>query len=533
MNVSRVAMVLLTLTGIVQVPVVQAHEHPADTPVPTRFGAIAFETSCKPEVAADFNQGVALLHSFWHDEAGRVFTAVAAADPDCGMAYWGQAMAAFHPYSSTPSDADLAAGRKALAQAGTARENTAREAAWLAAVSTLYKDYVPSNHIANERRFATTMGALAAAYPNDIEARAFYALALLAAADPADTSLANQKKAVALLNPLFERYPDHPGFAHYIIHACDHPQMAQQGVEAAKRYASIAPAAPHALHMPSHIFARLGLWQDDIRSNLASRAAAEKPGVRGENRLHALEFLEYAYLQTGQYDEAQAVVTDARAVQSADVNYPDYYFTVQARFPSLLAIESQDWNTAATLQPVAGAHWYSHAHTLLANAMGAGHLRDGEAGRKAAATLDQLMAKIAVKIPRGSSSAHLRDEIYAWAAFSQGDFDSAARLLRPIADRQAKAGKGEVELPAREMLADMLLLDGKPREALEQYRVSLRTDPNRLNALVGAVRAAERSGGRDLAIEYRRELSTRCPTANGAALTMLSELNICSRRPAS
>jgi tetratricopeptide (TPR) repeat protein len=528
MDVSRLALLLFAAASLAQ-----AHEHPADGPAPAQLGAVSFETSCKPEVAGDFNQGVALLHSFWHDEAGRTFEKVAAADPDCAMAYWGQAMASFHPYASTPTAEDLAAGRRALTRGDTAREKSAREAAYLHAVGLLYAGYEPARDFVYARKFSTAMGALVAAYPDDIEARAFYALALLASDAPGDTSLANSKKAVVILYPLMRQHPGHPGFAHYIIHACDNPEMAQRGAEAARRYASIAPAAPHALHMPSHIFARLGLWQDDIRSNLASKAAAESATgmhVGAENRLHAMEFLEYAYLQRGQYDEARAIATEAPGVNAADTRYADYYLTVQARFPTLLAIETQDWSIAAALQPVAGAHWYSHAQTLLANAIAAGHRRDADAGKKAADTVDQLLAKVPQKIPQGSSSANVRDEVYAWAAFSRRDVERAIRLLRPIAKRQAKAGKGEVELPAREMLAEMLLLEGKPREALEEYRASLRTDPNRFNALVGATMAAEQSGGRELATEFRHPLSVLCPDANGSALTTLVSLNVCSRR---
>jgi hypothetical protein len=277
----------------------QAHEHGTDEPVPAKLGSVSFQTSCTPGVAADLNRGVALLHSFWHDEAGRTFEKAAATDPECAMAYWGEAMADFHLYSSTPGDEDLKNGRAALIRAAAAHEKGPREIAYLRALDTLYEGYKPSDNSVYARRFADAMEEVAGKYPQDLEAKTFYALALLGADPPGDTTLNSSKKAVALLNPLLTRHPDHPGIAHYIIHACDNPQMAEQGVAAARRYAQIAPAAPHALHMPSHIFARRGLWADDIRSNLASKAAAEDPTkkIGGENRLHAMEFLEYAYLQ--------------------------------------------------------------------------------------------------------------------------------------------------------------------------------------------------------------------------------------------
>jgi tetratricopeptide (TPR) repeat protein len=291
--------------------------------------------------------------------------------------------------------------------------------------------------------------------------------------------------------------------------------MAQQGLEAARRYAAIAPAAPHALHMPAHIFARLGLWEDDIRSNLASKAASEVtsgPRIGAENRLHAMEFLEYAYLQNGQFNEARAIVTEAATVKRADTNYDDYYLTVQARFPMLLAIESRDWAMAAALQPVPGAHWYSEAHTLLAHAVAAGHRHDVNAAKAAVSRFDELLTKAVGSrpLPPGTSAANLRDEIYAWAAFAQGDSARAIALLRSTAYLQSKVGKGEVELPAREMLADTLLLAGRSAEALEEYETSLASDPNRFNGLLGAARAARKLGRTAVAARYYARLNPRC-----------------------
>jgi tetratricopeptide (TPR) repeat protein len=500
----------------------QAHEHGADTVIPEKVGSVAFATSCSPKMGADFNRGVALIHSFWHDEARRSFDKVAAADPECAMAYWGQAMASFHLYSSTPSADDLKDGRAALARAATARKKSPREIAYLRAVETLYDGFNPSDYIGAATRYATAMGELAQKYPQDLEATAFYALALLAAEKPGDTSLTNARKAVALLNPLLKQHPDHPGLAHYVIHACDNPQMSDQGVEAARTYAQIAPAAPHALHMPSHIFARRGLWDDDIRSNLASKAAADNPKIGGENKLHAMEFLEYAYLQTGQFDKARAIADEAKTVKADEVHYHDYYLTVEARFPALLAIESQGWTTALNLQPIAGAHWYSHATTLLANAIAAGHMRNADAATQAAKTFDTLTEKFPERLTTGSSSAHLRDEVHAWAFFARGDTKSAIDLLRPIADRQEIVGKGEVELPAREMLAEMLLIDGKAREALDEYQRSLKSDPNRFNALLGAAKAAEQVGDTKLAAEHYKKVLGNSPAGSGAAIGMLS-----------
>lgn len=338
---------------------------------------------------------------------------------------------------------------------------------------------------------------------------------------PHDLQLANPRKAFAILNPLFR---EHPGIAHYIIHACDNPRMAHDGLNAARHYAEIAPQVPHALHMPAHIFARLGLWQDDIASNLASKAAAEAAGLHhgAENRLHAMEFLEYAYLQTGRFDEAKAIVTEAATVQPTDVDprYPNMWVAVEARYPALLAIETKDWKMAEHLQPVADAGPSSQLATLLAHAEGAAHLHDQKAASDALKQLESLASKDS----RASESA-AAIETRAWIDFTRGNLKDAVAVLEPLADRQAKIGKGEVEIPAREMLADMLLQSGQPTEALAQYRQSLASDPNRFNALLGAIEAAKQSGQSRAVESYYRALRANCPHADGAAVKELEREN--------
>jgi tetratricopeptide (TPR) repeat protein len=503
-----------------------AHEHTGGLPTPAELGSVSFQTSCKPDVQADFNRGVALIHSFWHEEARRTFDGIVKADPDCAIAYWGQAMASFHFYSGTQTAADLSATGAALEKADTASKKSAREAAYIAAMHRLYEVYKPSDLPEFARRFAEAIRGVVSRFPEDVDAKAFYALALLASVAPGDQSLSKEKEAVAVMAPALRQHPDHPGLVHYTIHACDHPNMARQGLAAARRYAALAPAAPHALHMPSHIFARLGMWEEDIRSNLASKAASEDTSgahIGAENRLHAMEFLEYAYLQSGRFEEARMLVAEARTVKSADTNYADYYLTVQARFGLLLAVETQDWEMAARLETVPDAHWFSEAQTLLARAMAAGHLRDARIGVTVAKAFDDLLVKAKVPpLAPASSSSHLHDEIFAWTSFAQGDSRKALTLLRPVAERQSKVGKGEVELPAREMLADMLLLDHRPAEALEEYQLSLRTDPNRFNGLIGAARAAEQAGRGALATKFYRTLAANCPSASGTAREMLS-----------
>jgi tetratricopeptide (TPR) repeat protein len=496
----------------------------------TRLGSVAFEISCKPDVKPDFNRGVGFLHSFWYEAAKETFAKVTAADPGCAMAYWGEAMTGFPQVNGWPDAAAVADAEHALASADTASERTPREAAWIQTLHVFYDGFRREDARAHARAYADAMAALAAAYPQDLEAQVFYALALLASDPRDDVALVNARKAYAILDPLFAQHPDHPGIAHYIIHACDNPQMAQQGLAAARRYASIAPASPHALHMPGHIFARLGLWPDDVQSNLASRAAAEHPdGMRvgAENRLHAMEFLEYAYLQMGKYAEAQAIVTDARTVRAADVDprYPRYYAIVEARFPSMYAVETQDWPMAAGLEPVPGGDAYSQALTLLARVTAAAHRHDARAADQALRVIEGL-ARQDAQSPAGSLGHTLPDEIRAWAAFTRGDLAHARALLQPLAERQDHVGKGEVERPAREMLADMLLLHGDARQALEEYQAALSSDPNRLNALLGAGEAAERLGQRALAKDYYLRLLANCAAANGAAKELLAHASM-------
>jgi tetratricopeptide (TPR) repeat protein len=481
------------------------------------LGSVAFENSCKPQVKARLNHAVALLHSFWLDEAQRAFREVAVADPECAIAQWGVAIASLHQINGDPSAADIEAGNAALARADAAREKTPREADYIGALHAFYDGYSQDRYFEHARAYADAMQTVAAAYPRDPEAAAFYALGLLASIAPDDLTLERSRRAVALLYPLLRDYPDHPGIAHYIIHACDHPQMARDGLVAARRYAKIAPAAPHALHMPSHIFARLGLWQEDIKSNLASKTASEKLHASAENRLHAMEFLEYAYLQIGHDAEAERIAQEAVTVKASDVNpaYPDYFEIVQARFQALLAIETQDWSRAASLEPIAGAGTYSQGLTLLAHAIAAGHTGDTTAADAAEQAYESRVAREPI-VRAGGGMDTVRREIQAWAEFARGHPDTAITILEPISERQRMVGKGEVELPAAEMMAEVLLQSGKATQALQAYQASLATDPNRLNGLLGAGRAAEASHQSVLARRYYREALKLCAGAGDA-----------------
>jgi tetratricopeptide (TPR) repeat protein len=503
-----------------------AHEHSDQIPADVKLGTVSFEISCKPELQPDFNRAIALLHSFWHSEAQQAFEKIAVADTNCAIAHWGEAMSHFHLGLSWPSPADLTAGAEALNKADAATEKTPREATYIRALRVLYDNFKPEDSWVSFQLYAQAMAQLGAAYPSDLEAKVFYALALGLSQPPDDVELVETKKEVQLLTPLLHEYPDHPGIAHYLIHACDTPQLAQQGLEAARRFAQIAPASPHALHMPGHIFARLGLWHEDIRSNLASKAAAENAHGGAENRLHAMEFLEYAYLQIGHDEEARAIIAEAKRIPHSEVDprYGNYYAIVQVRFPTMFAIETHDWIAAARSEPLAGDDGSGRGLTLLAHAIAAGHLRDHVLA-KATLLATHVLMKEQMKgrpLPRsGTAEAIFMDEIHAWTDFANRDLRGAVRLLRPIADRQDKVGKGELDLPVREMMAEMLLIDGKTDESLREYQASLKSDPNRFNGLLGGAKAAEQLGQRDLAVGYYRTLLTNCAGANGEAMAEL------------
>ena len=505
----------------------QAHQHSdaSSAPPPTHLGIVSFEISCSPQVTPDFNRAVALLHSFWHEQAKATFEKVAAAEPECAMAYWGEALTDFHQILDLPSPADIAAGQRALAMADGAHEKSPREAAYIQALHAFYDGYEEKDYYVHAQRYAQAMEKLVAVYPTDVEGKVFYALSLLAADADDDVTLVNPRKAVAVLAPLLQQHPDHPGIAHYMIHACDNPQMARLGLSAARRYASVAPAAPHALHMPAHIYARLGLWQDDIQSNLASKAASERTTrahIGAENRLHAMEFLEYAYLQTGQDERARALVEEGRTIEQADLDptFAGYFSTVEARFAALYTIETQDWNSAARLQPIPQGGRFSLGLTLLAHAMAAGHRHDAQAGREAAETFNQHLE--GVQLPPGVAIPTVRDEIHAWSDYAEGHLEEALTLLRSIADRQDRFGKEEVDLPAREMLAKMLQLEHRPTEAFREYQASLRSDPNRFNTLLGAAQTAEELRHHSLAVRYYRQLLANCGSASGVAIEQLA-----------
>jgi hypothetical protein len=482
-----------------------------------KLGSVQFPISCGAESQKPFERAVAMLHSFEYEQAESGFKQVAAKDPKCAMAYWGEAMTLFHLLWARPSKADLQHGNELAQKAQELKPKTKREQEYVDAVSALYQ----TGEIEHKKRlanYASAMEKVANDNPKDTEAQAFYAVALLGAAPEDDPTHAQARKAVAILTRIFEAQPDHPGVAHYIIHSCDNPQMAPLGLAAAREYAKIAPASPHAVHMPSHIFARLGLWQDSIASNAAALRAADKMQAMhfhtAHHRMHAMDYMHYAYLQIGDNQNAKAVSDAMAKMNRAEIEteYQDYYDDMVSSMAARYAIERRQWKEALALQPLEKARPQQKVVTYWARAVAAGHLHDAAAAQDALKHYDELLETI-----RKSSTSYHADllknehkETQAWAAYAEAKSEDAIRMLREVADTQDKVGKGETESPAREMLADMLLEMNRPKEALAEYEVALKTDPNRFNELSGAAHAAEKLDQKEKAAQYYAQLVKNC-----------------------
>ena len=489
------------------------HHHDADE----KLGTVSFATSCAPAVQSQFERGVALLYSFEYEVADAQFEEVAKKDPGCTMAYWGQAMTLYHELWNRPSKADLAQGAELLAKARSLKPPTARERDYVLALSVFYSDTDKLDHHQRAIAYAEAMQGVHERNPNDHEAAIFYALSLLASGPEHDPNLTNAKAAVAILSKLYDEQPNHPGIAHYIIHSCDNPAMASLALPAARKYASIAPSSPHAVHMPSHIFARLGLWRDDINSNLAAIRVADSMAAHHHmmhHKVHSMDFLEYADMQIGDDSSAKATIEQIAAIrpEQMDPEFENYLLVRQAEGPAKYALERRQWKEALGLQPSAGAPPDVQLVTYWGRAVAAGHLHDAVAAQDALKHYDELL-EATRKGPRPYIVDGLKNEhqlVQAWAAYAAGNSDDAVRLLRAVADDQDKVGKAETELPAREMLADMLLDLQRPQEALTEYEISLRTDPNRFNGLYGAAQAATQVQQKEKASTYYTQLLQNC-----------------------
>ena len=493
----------------------EGHHHDMDAS--EKLGNVSFQTSCSADVQRDFEHGVALLHSFGYSQAEVQFDAVVAKDPHCAIARWGQAMSLYHQLWDRPEAATLKQGRERLEAAQKTGAKTQRERDYIAALAVFYRGDEKMDFHQRTVAYSQAMKKLYEQYPADHEAAVFYALSLLSSAPDHDTTLANPRLAIAILNKVYEEAPDHPGVAHYLIHASDNPQLAQLGLAAARRYAQIAPASPHALHMPSHIFARLGYWQEDIQSNLAAVAAMHagaKKHMGAEYQVHPMDFLLYAYLQIGGDAKARQLIDQLTPMSDADMGpgMAGYLGAMKSEFPATYALETRHWEDAVALTPLAGAEPNDQAITYWAQAVGAGHLKN-QAAAKTAVEHYETMVEATRKGPKSYIAEYMdghRDEARAWLAFAEGKNDEALSLLRKVADKQDLEGKGEVELPAREMLADMLLQMGRPQEALAEYEASMKVDPNRFNGLYGAARAAGLANQPKKAATYYAQLLKNC-----------------------
>jgi len=471
----------------------EAHERPAEG----ALGKVSFPVSCTPRVQEAFNQAVALMHSFAYEAAERQFEAVAKEDPPCAMAHWGAAMTHFHELWDPPiPEQEVEAATKEIHQAQELKTTSKREQLLIHAVSLLFENSESIPYEKRAQKYEEEMGKAALEDPKNIELQVFWALANLANASPRDKTHRNQKEAAAILEPLFVAYPEHPGIAHYLIHACDNAEMAERGLAAARAYSRIAPAAPHALHMPSHIFTRLGLWDDSIASNLAAKEAAGNfvhGGDEGEE-LHAMDYLVYAFLQNGDDQKAQELVTAAGKREAP--NWRDYkaayaYVAMPIRF----AVERGKWEEAAKIE--ASAAMPPHVEAIAVWARGMGLAKTGHAGETTEAS--QKLTEIARKLREAGNeywsiqTQILGNEVNAWRANAEGNGREAEKLLREAAEKEDGVEKLPVTpgpiWPAREQLGYLLVEKNKRAEAKKEFEKVLAESPGRRGAIFGLQQA--------------------------------------------
>lgn len=471
------------------------------------FGAVNFMISAKPVVKKEFDQAIAILHSFEYDEAEKAFAGVIAKDPQCAMAYWGVAMSNFHPLWEPPKENDLIKGQRAIQIAQSIENKSPRETEYIDAMATFYNDWKTVEHKIRAKKYEIAMGDIYTKYPDDEEASIFYALALNTTADPTDKSYTNQKKAGEILNKLSKKRPDHPGIIHYIIHTYDNPDLAEIALPAARKYASVAPASAHAQHMPSHIFTRLGLWDEAISSNIASvnsaKCYAEKAALAGnfDEELHGLDYLMYAYLQKGDKKKAEEQLEYLKSIQKVSAQNLKVAYAYAA-IPVRYVLENKTWKDAAALElypesfPWDNFPWQK-ALVVYARLLGKVHTKDVKGAEEELAVLKTLQNKL-VEQKDQYKAKQLEVQIKsgdAWIQLSKGNREQAEKLMKQAADLEDGTMKhpvtpGEV-LPARELLAEMYMAMGKSTQAIEAYEADLRNHPNRLNGVKGLASASQ------------------------------------------
>jgi tetratricopeptide (TPR) repeat protein len=510
-------------------------------------GKVTFPITCAPDVQSDFARGVALLHSFFYEEARRVFTSVAERDPKCAMAQWGIAMTWWHPIWTPPTPDEMRAGKAAIEKAMAMNAGTDRERGFVTALNTYYNTaegspaaavgqscHGPVGSADRVVAYERAMRQLRDKYPDDFEVQAFYAFAVLGVgyATPTDATLSKQLEAAAILEKLWKLNPKHPGVVHYLIHCYDYPALAQRGLAAARTYDSIAPWVPHALHMPSHIFTRLGMWDESIAANEASAeasrayAAMRHRDASEAEELHALDYMAYSYLQQARDDEVKKIVDLAAKVQKTN---PELEFSAAyalAAIPTRYAFERNNWAAAAALTVPNLPHWASfpfmEALIEYGHALGRAHTGDLDGARKAIARMQEL--RDATKDPKFDYfKRHLDLQMQAasaWVAASEGDTQQAIEMLRRAADAEDILGKHPVSpgafVPIREQLGDLLLEIRQPTEAQREFEAALKIYPGRFKSLYGAARAAEQTGDNQAASRYYTKLAAQTAKATGS-----------------
>ena len=485
------------------------------------FGSVNFPISCAPQVQEAFNQGIAMLDSFQYEQSTKAFAGIAKQDPHCAMAYWGEAMSLYHQLWDWPNATTLKEGRQLIQKAQQIGTQSGRERAYINAATAYYQDNPKLDDEARAVAYSRALAGLHARYPQDGDGAAFYALSLIAQRTPDKAQeMAHRKQAIAILDKLFVEEPNNPGVAHYLIHAADTPALAPQGLNAARRYAKIAPGSAHALHMPSHIFTDLGLWQESIASNIASAAAAEHATTSGEynasgHQFHAMTFLEYAYLESGQDANARRVIADLQEVPGTK---PNVIADDQALFTAEYATETHNWKQAAGLAFAPGLYAEEKEQIDLARVIGAARSGDVSGARQ---DLQQLMKAQAAMTggkhgkyskPTGESMDQLMAE--SWVDYAAGNSAEALSKMEAAAkmedDEAWKDGQAAVQIPAREMLGDLLVELHQPAKALPEYEAVLKQSPNRFDALDGAAQAAQLAGNTETAHHYYTELVKIC-----------------------
>ena len=496
---------------VVLLPVASVSARPPD-----QLGKVNFPTTCSSAVAPTLDKGLALLHSFQYQESEQTFTEAAGREPKCAMAHWGKAMALYHQLWDFPSDATLKQGRQEIAEAKKVHSASPREKGFISAAATFFQKKARVSHADRTKAYSAALEKFYAENPGDSEIGSFYALSLVSLAEEDVDAMANRKKAISILDPLLEKFPDHPGVAHYLIHAADRPELAKLGLEAARRYARIAPDSSHALHMPSHIFVRLGLWQDSINSNIAARSsgahAAEMHMAEAHYQTHAMDFLNYSYLQSGQEAKAREVIADEQnVVGAADESRAEHASELSAD----TALELHRWAEAAAL-PIPKVKLTAQESADRARVIGKANVGDLAGARADLAKLKEIWAAEEVEDRKLGYPVEKEQHLSTpevWILFADGKRDEAVKEMRAIADREDEKGVDSLAIPAREMLGDMLLELGRPAGALAEYKTALEHSPNRFDGLLGAARAAQASGDSAAAQTFYAKLTSVCGAA--------------------